>query len=377
MPEQTREEIKAGAPAGFTLAPAPLARPLNRDGAEDAAMRNLLGLLNDPAVTGPKPKGAELAAALSLPAGSPSPVSGPEPQLGRSAGPEQQMPNDLPTEHFADPAVSAPTLPAPSGVVADGGLSASQPGVPPAAEFVVSSPAVVVPPAPLNRILFTGRSLAGKDWLAGQIGGTIVSLNKLISQLAFFGFEGGASVDVGHEFVEPVRAWGDGIANDKFPLTPERWLFILKVQEIQADVFPGVDVPFGELGFWNAAFEQAMKHVKGRAVVTDCRDEAEYKALVHLGFSPYHVIVSNPTHAARKSAQREKPANQFSAALDSNVIKQISQQRHGKKLRVIWNDNVAPGSNRFLSVAEFIARTQVQSAAPEAPVNVTIAEEVL
>lgn len=347
----------------FSLAPVDLKRKpvLGGRAADERALRALLGDLNNTALTGAR---VDSAAAVAMP---PAPID--PPALGRSQG--EQMPSDLPgeTTHFSDPALVAAASNVPSGNnsgAADSGSPGQQPAEGAVGFFV--SPAVTPPPAPpLTRLLLTGRSLAGKHFIAQQAGCVVVSLNQLIQQVGKTAFDG---VTPGEQFTESVRAWGEGEVSDKHPLTPLRWLFVEAMRR-RVDTGGTDQNVFGRPGYWAKVFERSLEDSTVRLAIVDVGTEAEYKALVRMGFSPYHVLCSNGTFQARSSHKAASTDAPLSRAFDANVIKQISVDRNGKKLRVIWNDNAPSPSGRFLSVPEFLAKL-----APAAPARANESEVI-
>lgn len=206
--------------------------------------------------------------------------------------------------------------------------------------------------APL-RILLTGRSGVGKNFLAAQVtGARVVELTDSIDVfLREFFPDFDPTAPALDSFRSTVKAWGNGVLNEKYPLTPARFLFT----RFAKHRWPG----FGGLDFWVNQLIQNSNEA-GQSIVTRVETEAEYKALVSAGFRHYHVIASTSTMNQR--VQRKSADNRLAAAMDADVIRKLSANRQGERLRVIWNDPASqPPSQRVFTVSQWLHEVAVES----------------
>lgn len=321
-----------------------LKRPLDRSamGGDVGALNNLLGMLNNPAITGaaaPKPgdDGAEGDGATQLP---------------------------------ADPAVAASRKVAP----------ALKP----------------VTPAPRRKITglkfaFTGRLKAGKDYVAAALNAKIFGFADPLYALQdhFFGTHAVTDpkqkdIPGARQFLQTVGQWGWGAVNEKYQLTPARAAFITMIRSLgAAGVFPAeLQVDWESYGkdkeIWvKAALRRIDEFIAAnpgqRIAIVNARFDHEFKPLKEAGFEHYHVMCSSKTWAERiaKAGLNEKsPAvldmsEKLAHALDQNVIKQISAQKSGPMLKAIWNDSVPSPSQRLYSLQNFLQ----EAAISEVPVT--------
>jgi hypothetical protein len=306
-------------PKGLT-APAPLKRPLDpaNMGQEAAALRGLVGMLNDPRITG-----------AVVPPGESTAV---------------------------ETAAISPELPPPPAIA---------PPPPPVVEARVID---------ASKIFYTGRLKAGKDHIAGLTGAKNFGFSEPLYYLLEF-FFGVKDKDKhgARKFLQYAGQVGRNVINEQYPLTPERAVFVQMVRTLSKKFPDTLRVDWSTYGFnnniWLDAVNQRIdEHLASqpgaRVSNTNVRFEHEFARLKEQGFRHYHVMCSKATWEARlKQAglQANSPvvtdvSEQLAAALDRDVTQKISKQRTGKKLAVIWNDPaVPPPSPRLYTVNEFLA----------------------
>jgi hypothetical protein len=296
-----------------------LSRPLDKANLsnDNATLRNLIGVLNNPAITGAEVPESEKANFRPFPSAQ-TPTS-----------PEQQTQTQTPAS--ASPTAAAPAV-------------------------SVSPVAAPVPPptAPSNRLFFTGR---GVSEVVKAIGAYEFAINAPIIALARHFFPGlGASTAGAETFLSTLKAFGNGEFSTIHPATPGRATFIVMVRTLgKQGLLPGGDLidwtKFGlDEGFWiDTALRQAEQY-SDRAVITGISSEMEHQYFTAKGFQHWH-ITARPGH---KAGSGGAAADKLNTAIDNNLTKQISQQREGRKLRAVWNDTANPISNRLWSVADFV-----------------------
>jgi len=206
---------------------------------------------------------------------------------------------------------------------------------------------MVAPPANnnLSRLFFTGQSGAGKSYLVGLLGAAEFTIQQPILGLLAEFFPG-QQEHLG-DFVNLVLMWGSGYVSDKVPITATRILFA----DFARQKF-GTD--FGKPGFWTRRLLDAALTSDRQSVITTVTDEGTFNALKEAGMVHYHIMASNPT--IQKRAHRKGANNSLATALDNQVMKAISMQRDGQKLKVIWCDQSTPPlSGRLYDVGGFLA----------------------
>jgi len=286
-----------------------LSRPLDKSNLsnDNATLRNLLGVLNNPAITG------------------------------------AEIPEDLKESVKSFPSAQTPTKPEPP---------------PPATPAVAVSPAATpVPPtvAPSQRLLLTGRGLSE---VAKAIGAQEFAISAPIIALARHFFPNLDGKTAGAEnFLSTIKAFGSAEFSANYPASPARATFVVMVRTLgRQKLLPMSDVinwdRFGfDEGFWiDSALAQAVANGSARSVITGIASEYEYKFFVANGFQHWHVTA----RTGIKSGSGGPAADKLNTTLDNDVTKKISQQREGKKLRVIWNDTTNPISNRLWLLSEFV-----------------------
>jgi hypothetical protein len=285
-------------------------------GNDVAALNNLLGLMNNPAITGADvPADAETKVAFTA-AAPPVPV--------------------------------APT-PAPSG------------------------------PQINKRTFFTGRLAVGKDYVAEQIGAPIFGFADPLYYLAtfFFGVEVTATKNKDlpgmRAFLQQAGQWGRNDVDEQYPYTPARATFCAMIRSFGAGgMFDARQcVNWNNFGIdpliWvDSMLERCSAHLASqpdsRVATTNVRFKHEFKALSEGNWDHWHVMCSPQTWAKRLQMKKIAPnapvlndkSEHMAMQLDDQVRKVISAERNGKFLKVIWNDPEVPSpSSRIMTLAQF------------------------
>ena len=283
-----------------------LARPLDRNNMSNdaAALRTLVGFLNDPRVTGAAPPPAN------------KPVVKPTPT----------------------PA-ARPTPPVPARKLATARSAAPK------------------------RLFFTGGAKVGKAFLAAQIigpAGKQFGFDDPIVALAVstFGEQSPASLV---RFIAEVRGWGEGVVSDQLPLTAARAMFVenMRASGKEGNALFGAPVEgFGTKGFWAscllARVEKYESETPGaRIVVTRVTTPDNYMALKKAGFVPWHVTCNPMTRSARGGSNL---VDNVSERIERDITSKLSQSGQGTKLWCVWSDDKYPvPSPRLFTVHEFLS----------------------
>lgn len=319
------------------------ARPMDRNlmGNDSAMVRNLVGLLNDPNITGAVVPPEEKMTNITAPAAAMQ-----QKVMASVALQAQQSLTGTPlmpqTPHQKRER-KAPALPQPTQVQA---------------------PADTARHAPAQKIFFTGHAKVGKNWLADQMHARVFEFEDPIYNFAASAFGQIKDPSLLDQFVADVVAWGEGFISANYPLTPARALFCDYMHESgpEGDEMMGIPVStFGTPGFWAKSLiarvsrflADPKKITVDRVVVTNVRYPSQYHTLQSAGFRAYHVMCHNNTRAARGADN--STANAVASSVEQNVTTKVSQQRSGDKLWCIWNDDKVPmPSARLMTVQEFL-----------------------
>jgi len=229
-----------------------------------------------------------------------------------------------------------------------------------------------------NRLFFTGRLCAGKDYCATQTGAQIFGFADPMYYLAthFFKTEVTATANKDlpgmRAFLQAVGQWGRGTVNEQYPLTPARATFITMIRSLHAaGVIKGFEVDWDSFGhnenIWLDACLKRAESCEGRAAITNVRFADEFNRVRSEGWRHWHVMVSQATWRARLATRKLTPdspaikdtSERFAAFLDADVTKKISAQPSRNKMRVIWNDNTVPPSPRLFTMAEFLRESAI------------------
>jgi hypothetical protein len=267
-------------------------------------------------------------------------------------------------------------------------------GIPQSAEPPsIAQPAPVYSPAPqslapqtqfsmsatrnLSRVFYTGRLCVGKDHVAKASNARIVGFaDPIYRVVALFS---GLSIDANRgkdipgvrECLQTVGQWGRGEFTPKYPLTPARMLFCRTIRTLGKEI--GDDsVDWESYGLdrdiWLKALAKRIADIPEdqRLAITNARFENEFKFFKGQGFEHYHVMCSPQTwvtRLAKRGLTDKSPAvtdmsEQLAAVIDRDAIKQVSANKNGGKLHVIWNDDqVPPPSRRLLTVPEYLQQS--------------------
>lgn len=225
-------------------------------------------------------------------------------------------------------------------------------------------------------LFFTGRLGTGKDNAAAAAGATVFGFADPLYAMAshYFGVKvtatEGKDLPGIREFLQLAGQWGRNVVTEKYPLTVPRAIF---QQWARADGilkhFGFPEVAWESFGLnaeiWlNACIARAEayreENPSATVAVTNCRFEHEFKRLQACNFQHWHVMCSAKTWAARLAKLNltpESPAvrdlsESLAGQLDGSVIKQLSAEKQGPKLRVIWSDEAVPSPSPRLHTVE-------------------------
>ncbi len=235
-----------------------------------------------------------------------------------------------------------------------------------------------------QKIFFTGRLKRGKDFCAAQSGSKVVGFAEPMYALATYFFGVPVSAHEGkdlpgcRELLQAIGQVGRGVITPEYPMSLGRAAFVQMVRSLGTMNTPGFcsSVDWKDYGLdtdiWikscllraNALLTESPNV---RVGVTNCRFIDEYKALTADGWQPWHVMCSAKTHEdrlARAGIKPNSPALQnvtehMASRLDAQVTKKISEQPRGPMLHVIWNDNTPPPSPRLYTVNQFLQQLAI------------------
>jgi hypothetical protein len=320
-----------------------LKRPMDKSalGNDVAALNNLCAFLNSPLMA--TTQEGEGAAPLSAP-----PI--PEGPTNLAAALHSTLPVESPS-------------PAPASPVKQGAVARPLP-----------LPVVAPTTIDIRHAFYTGRICSGKDYVAGLTGAHIEGFARPLYSLATFFF--GVPMDNltnkdlpgMREFLQRAGQWGRGLVDAQHPYTTERAIFITAVRSLAASglLEKSLGVDWEQFGrnenIWLDAALSRVAAETGRVAITNVRFGNEFKKLTEVGYSNWHVMTTPKEWQARLAARKIEPndpvlkdtSEQLAASLDTQVVKTISKQKNGAKLRVIWNSDTPPPSPRLWTVAEFL-----------------------
>jgi hypothetical protein len=203
---------------------------------------------------------------------------------------------------------------------------------------------------PAHKIFFTGRSGAGKSFLAQLLGARVLEFNMPLGALWV------GPAPTAEEFAR-IIAWANG--DFAKPNTVER----VTMTQVARLLF---DMPeFGTAGFLaKYLIKEASQVQSGIVAVTDVQTTAEFQMLKEAGFRHFHVAASQTTMASRNKRQRNE---QLAAHLDGQASQLMQREPQGDKKPVVWSDPItASPCQRFYTPEEFKA---LFSQAPAEPVT--------
>lgn len=289
-------------------------------------------------------------------------------------------------------AAAAPTIPEFSDPLANIEIPDSpQDFVPP----VPPPPVVAAPTAPPNRLFFTGNLGVGKDYLANAAGLKVFGVADPLYAIAeyFFGVTinsaEGKGLHGARAFLQAVGQIGRGVISEQYPLTPARANLIEVCRRLgAAGEFGGrhgVDwESFGrnnniwlDAGVCRVDFHLA-EHPDARVAITNVRFDHEFKALQSAGWAHFHVMLGSKTWIMRlaklgltpDSPQLKDVSERLASNFNAGVVKQLSAQKQGPMLRVVWCDeNSAPPWPRVHTVQSFLKHVGVAAQHVAAIIN--------
>lgn len=305
-----------------------LQRPMEKTGDDVAVLRGLVGLMNDPNVTGAVVPPEEKLPTSGL-------IHGTAPHL---------PPNAPPT--------SPPMTPI-DAVQAE--VKVIEPPKP--------RPVTTPPPEPVRgkKLFFTGHPRAGKSYLAAKLGARVFEFLDPALAMAAAAFGGDTAPGAINAFLAEVAVWGEGEVTDRYPLTTTRAMFLDNIREAgeSGDRLFGVSVvSFGTQGFWARSLLARVKRYqqanpRHMVAVTNVTTPDQYNALRNAGFSPYHVMCNALTRSSRGGS--ETASQQLAESIERDITRKISESPHGKRLWCVWCDEKYPVlSPRILTVQEFL-----------------------
>lgn len=348
-----------------------LKRPMSREGAgaEVAALNSLLGMMNNPEITGAQvPPGEDVKA----------PAPGARITATEVRESAEALDRHRSTLIGRDPVMEA-------------GPRTTRPSHP--VNLQPPMPANVPVRKPIgNRIFLTGRIKMGKDYVAAASEAKIFNLADPLYALAEYCFGVTVNANEGKEipgvrdFLQTAGQWGRGEVNAKYPLTPGRAVFIKFVRAlVNEDRLRDTGVDWRSYGVNENIWLEACvamtdaylsQNPGKRVIISGVRFVNEFKFLRAAGWNHYHVMASPATWQKRLVAAKipetspslKDISEGLAASLDNDVTRKISQNRHGNQLHVIWNDpDVAAPSQRLLSLNQFLQELAIADIPEELP----------
>lgn len=174
-------------------------------------------------------------------------------------------------------------------------------------------------------------------------------------------------------FLQQAGQWGRNDVDEQYPYTPARAAFCLMVRLIADSLDQRLEVDWKQFGLDPLIWVSSMlkrcdkflaNNPESRVATTNVRFQHEYKALSET-WQSWHVMCSSETWAKRLASKKIQPnapvlsdkSEHMAISLDEQVRKTISAQREGTTLRVIWNDpDVPPPSARLITLSQFCER---------------------
>lgn len=276
-----------------------------------------------------------------------------------------------------NPAITGAVVPKGETVSAVDRTGATMIAVDPAVAAIKTKPVAPVSDMPTTarnpaKIFYTGLIGVGKDYVAEATGAAIFGFADPIYHLAeyFFGItvnsKKGKDLPGVRQFLQMAGQWGRAEVTAEYPLTPARACFISMIRSLgEAARFDSkYEIDWAAFGrdphLWiNGVVKRATAYIEAnpgsRIATTNVRFQPEYKALSGLGWTHFHVMCSPATRSGRVKVLSDKDTSEAMAnALNNDVMKRISAQPTGPKLRCIWNDTAPRPSTRLYTVSEFL-----------------------
>lgn len=305
------------------------------------ALRGLLDLTNNPAVTGAQ-----------------APVS--RDRLMREVADEAGI-----VVHHTPLAQCPPGMACSLPVTADEGkIRTPMPSLPGQTQPQPSgAPAAIVPPvtAPspvtnsltefYQRIVLTGRPGARPEEVASQAGIKCVSFD-LCYQAALLDAFGIVKFDNLGPVLAEIKAVGEGKVSAEYPLSLTRLGLLRFFRSIPG----GNYAEFGTPGFWVKDLLRRLQELTKNGeqlIVIGVKSIVDFNALKAAGFTPFHVVCSNQT--AAKTPALVAGDDGLCQHLDNYVTSIVSRQPNGERIRAIWNDQELAPSPRLYTPATFFS----------------------
>lgn len=231
--------------------------------------------------------------------------------------------------------------------------------------------------SPITRLFFTGGIGVGKDYVAAASGAQVIGFADPLYSLVGVLFPGvevtatsGKDIPGVRELLQALGQWGRNIIDPKYPLTPARAMMTAFIKQMaRANVFdPALCVEWVTFGsnpdIWlDSLVERANRLDAGRRVAaTNVRFENEFKRLNSEGWTHYHVMCSPATRQDRLRKMNIQPGSpalvdtseRLAMALDADVMKKLRSPANTNRLRVVWNDTAPPPSPRVYTVNQWL-----------------------
>jgi len=253
-----------------------------------------------------------------------------------------------------------------------------------------------------KRVALAGRIRAGKDYVAGQLPFTKVSLSTPLEQLIRIIFGEVPRNSLGYrQLQQKIGQYGRGIINQDYPLSPERFALTEAVRRIGPSIWDAGKVDWKRFGvdpkFWTYYLHQVppVHNPNPRCedrdlVLTNARLEADFEDLEERGWDIYLVLCTWETRYERLEQLGERP-DRVSDIYDPreehdhvDISEKVATFAGNSILytdkfgvdpdwpldRVIWNDDRDPPGGSILArstgwlTTEDFVRTVGQTSAP-------------
>jgi len=227
---------------------------------------------------------------------------------------------------------------------------------------VASAPSAAVDRIPLgkqDRIFFTGRMKAGKDYCASAAGAKVFGFAEpLYALLKIFFATSDKDAYGAREFLQCIGQWGRGTITEDYPISPARAALSALIRSAKT-MPPELCVDWSKFGLDEAIWAEALlnrispiisKEPGRRYAITGIRFENELRILKDAGWQHWHVMCSDETRNQRLRAAGLDPdghaqqdlSERVARSFDASVRKHSQQKQRGSMLRCIWDDEKAP-----------------------------------
>jgi hypothetical protein len=230
-----------------------------------------------------------------------------------------------------------------------------------------------------QKIFYTGRLAAGKDFVAERSGAMIFGFADPMYAVAshFFGVEVTATKNKDlpgmRTFLQILGQWGKGIVSEQYPYTPTRACFITMIRSLGAlgKLDPSVEWEnYGKKdSLWTDSLVKraATAPADRRVAATNARFDVEFNALQGAGWTHFHVLCSPKTWEKRLAAKKLTPASkeladvseQMATKMDRGITHMLSTDPKGPKIRCVWNDDAPCPSPRLFTLNEFLQEVSI------------------